>query len=80
MQSSGDFTYTALPKELVHMSEELDAMGGGDACIARTEVYCRAVTPDNSSASTTSIISVDGNVVTVRYCILIGTCLLNCVE
>jgi hypothetical protein len=58
------FTYTALPKELVSMSKELDAMGGGDARVGKTEVYCRVVTPLHSTDD--KIISLDGGLVILR--------------
>ena len=34
--------YGAVPQELVDMSEELEALGGGDTRLASAEVHCRA--------------------------------------
>lgn len=59
---SQDFTFTALPKELVSMSEELDALGGGDTRVGRAEAYCR-LAPHNPPEA----VFTEGDMVIVRY-------------
>ena len=52
--------FGAVPQELVDMSEELEALGGGDARLAPVEVYCRArpagdgVAAESSSRASTA--------------------------
>ena len=54
--------FGAVPQELVDMSEELEALGGGDARLAPVEVYCRARPAADGGGGGIILQGVDGGV------------------
>lgn len=67
MEYGTDARAVPIPDDLKVMSEELDALGGGDTRIAPIETYCRVCPlPPAVEASATIAVRIEGSSVVVR--------------